>query len=182
MTNDADPTPVPRPRRARRPSGVVQGAADAPDATPQASEVAPARAAIAGEVLQADRLEVRMGAVGRVDAATIEVEQGAIGAARADRITVDRGAIGAAMTGQIDARQSFVRSILAREARVEQSFVRTIVAAEVRIERATFVGILLTRRVVGDVRVLLDWRGALAFGAAAGLVAGLIGRIRRGRE
>jgi hypothetical protein len=33
----------------------------------------------------------------------------------------------------------------------------------------------------GDVRVLLDWRGALAFGAAFGLLAGLLGRGRRRR-
>jgi hypothetical protein len=40
------------------------------------------------------------------------------------------------------------------------------------------VGFLFARRVVGDVRVLLDWRGAIAFGAAAGFVMGL---MRRGR-
>jgi hypothetical protein len=35
---------------------------------------------------------------------------------------------------------------------------------------------LIARRVTGDVRVLLDWRGALAFGAIAGLVVGLLRR------
>ena len=29
---------------------------------------------------------------------------------------------------------------------------------------------LVARRVSGEMRVLLDWRGALAFGAAAGVV------------
>ena len=33
--------------------------------------------------------------------------------------------------------------------------------------------VLIAQRVEGDVRTLLDWRGALAFGAAFGLVAGL---------
>jgi hypothetical protein len=37
---------------------------------------------------------------------------------------------------------------------------------------------MLARRVAGDVRVLVDWRGAAAFGAVFGILAGLIGRRR----
>ena len=33
---------------------------------------------------------------------------------------------------------------------------------------------LVARRVSGDVRVLFDWRGALAFGAVAGIVFGIL--------
>jgi len=119
-----------------------------------------------------------MGAVGRVDSTRLDVRQGAVGAARADSITVEQGALGAALADDVVIRQSAARSILARTVAVEQSFVRTLIAGEVRVERATGVGILIARRVVGDVRVLLDWRGALAFGAAFGLVVGL---LRRGR-
>jgi hypothetical protein len=54
-----------------------------------------------------------------------------------------------------------------------------VVAADVTTGGPTFVGVLLARRVIGDVKVLLDWRGALAFGAAAGLVAGLVRRVSR---
>jgi hypothetical protein len=35
---------------------------------------------------------------------------------------------------------------------------------------------LLARRVEGPVRALFDWRGAIAFGAVAGLVASLLRR------
>jgi hypothetical protein len=94
-------------------------------------------------------------------------------------VTVEQGAVGLAVAGDVQVRQGVVGSILAGSARVEQSFVRTLVAGEVRIERATGVGILLARKVVGDVKVILDWRGALAFGAAAGVVAGLLGRRRK---
>jgi hypothetical protein len=38
---------------------------------------------------------------------------------------------------------------------------------------------LVARRVSGDVKVLFDWRGALAFGAVAGLIAGVVARSRR---
>jgi hypothetical protein len=54
-----------------------------------------------------------------------------------------------------------------------------VVAADVTTGGPTFIGILLARRVVGDVKVILDWRGALAFGAAAGLVGGIIRRVAR---
>jgi len=38
---------------------------------------------------------------------------------------------------------------------------------------------LVARRVGGDVRVLFDWRGALAFGAVAGMIVGVVTRLRR---
>jgi hypothetical protein len=38
---------------------------------------------------------------------------------------------------------------------------------------------LIARRVAGDVRVVFDWRGALAFGAAAGVVIAFLTRRRR---
>jgi hypothetical protein len=123
--------------------------------------------------------------VGRAEGSSIDVRQGAVGAARAGSVSVDQSAVGAALTGELEASQSAVRAVFARTAKIEQSFVRTLVANEVRVERATGVGILLARRVVGDVRVLLDWRGALAFGAAAGFVMGLVrrgGRKARGSK
>lgn len=178
MTSDDQAT-------ARQPSRRRRAATGGPDSgltglTGPADAAVPAPAvAEDGAAILAEHVDVRMGAVGRVDSDRLEVIQGAIGGVRAGSVSVKQGAIGGTLAGEVSIRQSFARSILAREARVEQSFVRTIVAAEVRVERATFVGLLLARRVAGDVRVLLDWRGALAFGAAFGLLAGLVGRGRR---
>jgi hypothetical protein len=39
--------------------------------------------------------------------------------------------------------------------------------------------VLIARRVSGDVRVLVDWRGAIAFGAVAGIIGGVLARARR---
>jgi len=36
--------------------------------------------------------------------------------------------------------------------------------------------VLIARRVDGDVRTLLDWRGALAFGVAFGIVSAIFRR------
>jgi hypothetical protein len=53
------------------------------------------------------------------------------------------------------------------------------VANEFHAERTTGVLFLLARNVHGDVRTLLDWRGALALGAAFGVVSSLVRRRRR---
>jgi len=133
-----------------------------------------------GAPIEADHVSVTMGAVGRVDSERLEVDRGAVGGVRANSVALHQGAIGGALAGQATIRQSVVRGLAARQATVEQSFVRTLVGLEVRVERASFIGVLMARRVTGDVRVLLDWRGALALGAAFGLVAGLVGRLRGG--
>ncbi len=74
--------------------------------------------------------------------------------------------------------QGAVGSVLARDVQIEQAVVRTVVANNVRFERTTGVLLLLARRVEGDVRVLLDWRGAVAFGAAFGVVVSIFRRRR----
>jgi hypothetical protein len=165
--------PAPRARRPRTAAALAApSTADLPDLmTPGIEED--------GAPITADRVDVRMGAVGRVDAGELSVHQGAIGGVRADRVQVERGAIGGAIAGDMQISQSFARGLVARQVHVEQSFVRSLVAAEVTTGGPTGVGILIARKVVGDVKVLLDWRGALAFGAAAGLVVGLVGRLRR---
>jgi hypothetical protein len=106
------------------------------------------------------------------------VSQGGIGFARGERISVELGGIGAAFGDQVRITQGGVGSVVAREARIEQAVVRTVVANEVHAERTTGVLVLLARRVDGDVRTLLDWRGALAFGAAFGIVSSLLRRRR----
>jgi hypothetical protein len=168
----AQPGPS-KPRRTRRP---VSGAEITP---PALGEVVEAPAIDEdGSWVEADAVEVRQGAVGRVDATQVDVTQGAIGAARADRISVQMGGIGAAMAGEIDIAQGGAGSVLAQRVRIDQAFVRTLVAQQVEIHRPSAVLVLIAQRVSGDIRPLLDWRGALALGAAFGILAGLFGRVR----
>jgi hypothetical protein len=124
---------------------------------------------------------VRQGGIGTVEAATVNVSQGGILAARAGEITISQGGIGAALTGKLDLSQGGAGTVLAGDARIEQSFVRTLIARDVVVEGRSGVLFLVARHVEGDVRAVMDWRGALAFGAALGVVAGLMrgGRRRR---
>jgi hypothetical protein len=123
---------------------------------------------------RADTVDVRRGGIGRLVATSVGVTQGGIGAARAERISVDMGAVGAAMVGRLDLSRGFARSILAREAHLEQAGAQTVVANHVTMGRGSGALVVVARRVEGDVRTLLDWRGALALGAALGLIVGLI--------
>jgi hypothetical protein len=128
----------------------------------------------------AGTVEVRQGGIGRLEAEDVLVAQGGIALARGDRIAVELGGIGAALANDLRVTQGAVGSAIARTATIEQGLVRTLVAQEVRFERPSGVLVLLAARVSGDVRTLLDWRGALAFGAAFGVVTALLRGRRRG--
>lgn len=131
-----------------------------------------------GASLDAEHVSIRQGAVGRVEAAQVAVAQGAVGAVRAEHLTVDKGAVGVALGEQVEVSRGYARSIIARQVQLDRSAARVVIAADVRTNQ-TAVMFLVARKVAGDVRVLLDWRGALAFGAAAGLVFALLRRARR---
>jgi hypothetical protein len=128
-----------------------------------------------GASLEADRVDLRATAVGRVDASELTVAMGAVGAARADTVSVDKGAVGAVMANRVDVSRGYARSVLARQVQLDRAAARIVVAADVRAERAA-VMFLVARRVSGDVRVLFDWRGALAFGAVVGILVRVLRR------
>jgi hypothetical protein len=128
---------------------------------------------------QAESVDLQRGGIGRLVAREVTVTQGGIGAVRADHLSVRQGAVGAAMAGRFELTQGASRSILAREAHLEQAFANSIVANQVTMGPRSGALVVIARRVQGDMRVLLDWRGALAFGAALGLVIGL---MRRGPQ
>jgi hypothetical protein len=129
----------------------------------------------------AGSVEVRMGGIGRLDAEEVFVTMGGVGAARADQLGIRMGSVGAALASEVNVTQGAIGSIVAREATIEQSMVRTLVAREVTMNRPSMVLVLLAARVSGDVRPLVDWRGALAIGAAMGLAGALFGRRRGSR-
>lgn len=185
MTNNlpegASPSPK-KPRQRRSPVKAVardelpvemevSAAAQADDAPPGIDED--------GSWIEADAVEVHQGAIGRVDATDVAVTQGVVGAARADRVSVEMGVLGAAMGREVSVSQGAAGTVLAQNARVEQAFVRTLVAQHVDIHRPSLVGFLVAQSVSGDVRVLMDWRGALALGGALGVLGGLFRLGRR---
>ena len=189
-----DESPLPAERSRKRTS--AGGAAPPVESTVGALVVKPAEpaqpapvAAISSLRLErggiaeasADTVDVRMGGIGALDADEVFVQWGGVGAAKAKRVGVEFGSVGAAMAGELRVTQGFAGTVLAREATIEQGIVRTLVAQRVEIKRPSAVLVMIAQHVSGEIRPLLDWRGALAFGAAFGLVSGLV-RAGRGRR
>jgi hypothetical protein len=172
----AEDVPTAAPKQARRRREAVQDV----ELLEPGAEAVSARPIVAedGASLEADRVEVRLSAVGRVESSELSVAQGAVGAARTDHLTVEQGAVGAVMADRAEVSRGYVRSILARHVQLDRSAARVVIAADVNAQQ-TAVMFLIARRVGGEVRVLFDWRGALAFGAGAGLIFGLVSRLRR---
>jgi len=125
-------------------------------------------------------ITVRQGAIGRVTAENVLLTQGAIGGARTRELSVELGALGGAIAGEARVRQSYVQGIVAREVSLEQAGVRTVIANHVTMGRQSGALVVLARTVDGDGRALLDWRGAMALGAAFAVLTALL-RGRRPR-
>jgi hypothetical protein len=128
----------------------------------------------------AEDITISMGGIGRAQADDIAVRMGGIGVARGDRVSVELGGVGLAIGNSVSVTQGFARSVLAREVSISQGAARSIVAQNVSIEGEAGTFLLLARRVDGNVRTVLDWRGALVAGAALGVVMGLLARRRHG--
>jgi hypothetical protein len=123
-------------------------------------------------------ITVERGGLGSVHAREVVVSCGGIGAARAETISVELGGIGAAMAREIRLSQGAAQAVVAGNARFEQAFVRSVLAGRVEMGQGAMAGVVIAGRVDGQVRTLLDWRGALALGSALGLVWALF-RLRR---
>ena len=177
-----------RPKQAKRAAPVATlepdfgPEADAPPAPPAMTAMEPvADSAVLATAedddasFEGENVELRLSAVGMVDAADVSFAQGALGVVRADNVAVDKGAVGATLANHVEVSRGYARSIVARQVQLDRAAARIIVAADVKAERSA-VMFLVARRVAGDVRVLLDWRGAVAFGAVAGLLMGLLRR------
>jgi len=125
-------------------------------------------------------IDVRQGGIGTASATDIAVSGGSIGFARGERVTLEMGVVGVAVGDEVRVTQSASGYVAARgDATVDQSFVNTLIANRVTIRQPSAVVVLIARQVDGSVRPLLDWRGALAAGAVAGLVMGLLRMGRR---
>jgi len=128
----------------------------------------------------ATTVDVRQGGIGQASATDIALSQGAIGFARGERVSLEMGAIGAAVGDDVRVTQAMANIVAARgDVTVDQSLVSTLIGYRVTIRQPSAVLLIIAGKVDGSVRPLLDWRGGLAAGAAAGLVIGLLRAGRR---
>jgi hypothetical protein len=127
---------------------------------------------------QAGRIDVKQGGIVRAEADEISITQGGLGLARGGRISVQLGGLGAALGDHVELHQGMGRFIGARQSvRLDQAGALAIVAGRVEMGPQSGACIVISPRVDGPVRTLLDWRGALAFGAAFAVVSSVLRAI-----
>ena len=190
----ARPTRAPRPKkaetaassapRANRRAVAVPVVGDPPERPDETKLRATPDPTAAGQAAPGDAsgdaapFTIQQGGIGSLTAAEVSVNQGGIGAVRAGQVSVELGGVGASMSDQLVVRQGLVGAAIANNARFEQAGVRTLVANRVEFGPNSGAAVVIAARVEGDVKPLIDWRGALAFGVAAGVVGALL-RLRR---
>ena len=127
-------------------------------------------------IVTARSVEVQQGGIVNAQADDINVRMGGVVLARADRVSVEMGGVGLALAREANLTQGGVRTIVAQEVRVDQGLVGTAFAGKVTFEKPAGVFLLIAGKTEGPVKALMDWRGALAFGAVFGLLVGLLRR------
>jgi hypothetical protein len=170
-----------RPKRAPRTTTTTAATISAAHRAKPPAPKRPVAVPVIVESRPADesRLTIQQGGVGTLTATDVTITQGGVGAVRTERLSIELGGVGAAMTDQLDVRQGIVGAVIARDAHFEQAGVRNLIANRVHFGPNSGAGVVLAARVDGDVRTLLDWRGAIAFGVAAGVVMALFRGRRR---
>ncbi len=124
----------------------------------------------------AETIDIHYGGIVRATASDIAVADGGIVLAQGETVSLDRGVLGAGMGGELRVVQSAANLVGARDAIVDQSLVMSVIGADVTIRQPSAIGVLIAGRVEGSVRPILDWRGALAFGAAFAIISGIFRR------
>ncbi len=131
------------------------------------------------DAVAVDVLEFERGAIGGVRATDVAARLAVIGGIAANRASVERGAVSGIVAREATIRQGLVRGVLAQDVRVEQALVRVVVANTVQAGPTTGILFAVARRIDGEAKILVDWRGALAFGAVFGAFLALVHLTRR---
>lgn len=130
------------------------------------------------ERLEVDQLDFSRGAIGGVRGGDVAARQAVVGGIAAGHASVEMGVVGGVAAREVAVQQGAVRGVLAQTVHVEQALVRSVVANRVETGPTTAILVAVARRIDGEAKVLLDWRGALAFGAALGAFLAFV-RLRR---
>ncbi len=116
---------------------------------------------MAGDV-RAETVNISQGGANSVEAENVSITQGGAAQVRAAQLSVSEGGVALARTDNLTIGES------------GSAF--AVVADSATVEEGGNVFLLIARSVGGDVRPMLDWRAALAFGAGLALVARILRR------
>lgn len=117
---------------------------------------------VSGGDVRADNVTITQGSAQNVDAVTVSITQGAAARVSAADVTVSQGAVALARAESLHVD--------------EGGSAFAVIADSASVAEGGNVFMLLARNVTGEVRPILDWRAALAFGAAFAVVLRILRR------
>ena len=115
--------------------------------------------------IDATTVSITQGGARDIDATTVTINQGGAGQVRADEVTVSQGGVGLARADRLTLQQG--------------GTALAVVADEATLDPRATVLLLIAGSTKGDVRPVIDWRAAAAFGASFAVILGLLRRARR---
>jgi hypothetical protein len=151
-----------------------------PAEVPLPAEVPPPATTGPVDALAVGALEFQRGAIGGVRATDVSARLAVVGGIAANDASVEMGVVSGILARDVTLHRGVVRGVVAQQVNVEQALVRSVVANRVETGPSTAILIAVARRIDGEAKVLLDWRGGLAFGASLGAFLALawLGRRR----
>ena len=159
-------------------SELITSSSDAADASAAPAEInKPTTGSV--DHVAVDVLHFERGAIGGVRATDVTASLAVVGGIAANHVSVEKGAVQGILAREATVRQGIARGVVAQRVHVEQSMVRVVLANTVEAGPSTGILFAVARRIDGDAKILLDWRGALAFGASLGAFLALIRFSRR---
>jgi hypothetical protein len=117
---------------------------------------------VSGGDVRADNVTITQGSAQNVDAVTVSITQGAAARVSAADVSVSQGAVALARAESLHVD--------------EGGSAFAVIADSASVAEGGNVFMLLARNVTGEVRPILDWRAALAFGAAFAVVLRILRR------
>lgn len=115
--------------------------------------------------IDATTVSITQGGARDIDATTVTINQGGAASVRADEFNVSQGGVAVARSGKVTLQRG------------GSAF--ALIADEATLDPQSSIFLLIAGSTNGDVRPVIDWRSAAAFGAAFAVILGVLRRVRR---
>ncbi len=163
------------------PSQPDEGADDGADAYAQSSgDTAEGDPGAAADLRDRDNVDIRNGGARDIDATTVSITQGGARDIDATTVTINQGGAARIRADELNVSQGGIGFARADHLTLEEGGTAfAVIADNVTLDPEASVFLLIAGSTKGDVRPVMDWRAAAAFGAGFAFVLGLLRRVRR---
>ncbi|MBN1964505.1 MAG: hypothetical protein JW910_07650 [Anaerolineae bacterium] len=128
------------------------------------------------DTLHAGTLSLEASAAQAVQAESVVTHLSAIAQAQIGTAAIQSSAIGNLQSDHADLHSSAVALVQADSLSLRRSAAWLVQSDSAQVQERSIVGLLIARQTTGEVRPLLDWRGAALLGIVIGLVLRLTTR------